>query len=109
MGRRVPVGQEVGVDLLLAGSDAFGHVADQMAATYQRWYEAGEGPAAVEWAQRMAEFAGWWCGRLEAEADHLVGFGGAGDSSVNPSGGPAGPPQGSRRNPGGACRRRRGR
>lgn len=107
MGRRVPVGQEVGVDLLLASSDAFGHLADEMAAAHERWYEAGEGRAVLEWAQRMAEFAGWWCGRLEGEADHLVGFGHVAGSAVNPSGEPDGRPQESRRMAAAVCRRRR--
>jgi hypothetical protein len=76
MRRRAPVGREVGVDLLLAGSDAFEHLADALAAEYERRHDAGDRPEDLEWARRMAEFAGWWCGRLEAEADHLVGFGG---------------------------------
>jgi hypothetical protein len=86
MRRRVPGGQEVGVDLLLAGSDAFGVLADQLAAAHQRWCLAGEAPVVLEWAQRMAEFAGWWAGRLEGEADHLVGFGGESGRTVNSAG-----------------------
>jgi hypothetical protein len=113
MGRRVPVGQEVGVDLLLAGSDAFGHLADQLATAHQRWSVAGQAPAVLEWAQRMAEYAGWWAGRLEGEADHLVGFGGEMGSPVNSTGqvdprpGAAGPMRGSRGSSGSPCGRRR--
>jgi hypothetical protein len=73
--RRAPIGREVGVDLLLTGSDAFGHLADELAAEYARRHDAGDRPEVLEWTRRMAEFAGWWCGRLEAEADHVVGFG----------------------------------
>jgi hypothetical protein len=113
MRRRVPVGQEVGVDLLLAGGDAFGHLADQLAVAYQRWSVAGEAPAVLEWAQRMAEFAGWWAGRLEGEADHLVGFGGETGSPVNSTGqvsprpGAAWPLQGRGGSSGSACDRPR--
>ena len=113
MGRRVPGGQEVGVDLLLAGSDAFGYLADQMAAAHQRWSVAGEAPAVLEWVQRMAEFAGWWAGRLEGEADHLVGFGSGMVSPVDSTGqvgpppGAAGPTQGSGGSSRSACGRQR--
>lgn len=112
MRRRVPIGQEVGVDLLLAGSDAFGHLADQLAAAHERWSVTGEAPAVLEWAQRLAEFAGWWAGRLEGEADQLVGFGGEMGSPVNSTGqfsprpGAAGLVQESSGSSGGACGRR---
>jgi hypothetical protein len=62
MRRRTPAGQEVGIDLLLAGSDAFRYLADELAADYARRYNAGDRPDTLEWAKRLAEFAGWWCG-----------------------------------------------
>ena len=74
MRRRTSVGHEVGIDLLLAGSDAFRHLADELAAEYARRYEAGARSEVLDWFERTAEFAGWWCGRLEAEADHVAGF-----------------------------------
>lgn len=75
MRRRAPAGQEIGVDLLLAGSDAFGYLADELAAEYARRHDADDCPEVLDWARRLAELAGWWCGRLEAEADHVAGFG----------------------------------
>ena len=75
MRRKAPAGQEIGVDLLLAGSDAFGYLADELAAEYARRHDAGDCPEVLDWARRLAELAGWWCGRLEAEADHVAGFG----------------------------------
>lgn len=75
MKRRVPVGEEVGVDLLLAGSDAFGHLADELAAAHEQWRVNGAEQPTLDWLRQMAELAGWWCGRLEAEADHAGGFG----------------------------------
>ena len=79
MRRRTSAGQEVGIDVLLAGSDAFGYLADELAAEYARRYDAGDRPELLEWARRLAEVAGWWWGRLEAEADHVAGF----DSNAN--------------------------
>jgi len=107
--RRTPTGQEVGVDLLLAGSDAFWYLADQLAAEYARRHDAGEPPEHLEWVRRLAEVAGWWCGRLEAEADHVAGF----DSNAEPALSDSMPASaefgtgigGERRN--GPCRRRR--
>jgi len=72
--RRAPIGQEVGIDLLLAASDAFAELADELAAEYARRYDEGAQPEALEWTRCMAEVAGWWCGRLEAEADYVAGF-----------------------------------
>jgi hypothetical protein len=73
---------------LLAASDAFARVADEMAAEYARLYEQGAQPEALEWTRGVAELAGWWCGRLEAEADHAAGFAsgtGRGVSGEEPS------------------------
>jgi hypothetical protein len=81
--RRAPIGQEVGVDLLLAASDAFAELADEMAAEYARRYDEGAQPDVLEWTRRVAEVAGWWCGRLEAEADHAAGFVSGGGRSVS--------------------------
>jgi hypothetical protein len=64
-------GREVGIDLLLAGSDAFKHLAEELAAAHDRWQALGAEPATLDWARRLAEHAGWWCGRLEGEADAL--------------------------------------
>ena len=75
MRRRPSAEGEIGIDLLLAGSDAFAHLADELAAEYARRHDAGDFPETLEWARRLAEIAGWWCGRLEAEADHVAGFG----------------------------------
>lgn len=63
------VGNAIGVDLLLAGSDAFKHSAEELAAAQARWQAAGAEPATLQWARELAAFAGWWCGRLEGEAD----------------------------------------
>lgn len=89
MRRQDSAGREVGIDILLAGSDAFGYLADEMAAEYARRHDAGDRPEILQWVLGMAEFAGWWCGRLEAEADHVAGFGrgpGSGMSGSLPSG-----------------------
>lgn len=74
MRRRVIVGQEVGIDLLLACSDAFRYLADELAAEYARRYESGAGSEGLDWAQCLAEISGWWSGRLETEADYVAGF-----------------------------------
>ena len=79
------IGSEVGIDLLLAGSDAFGYLADEMAAEYARRHDAGDRPETLQWALGMVEFAGWWCGRLDAEADHVAGFGSGADSGMSGS------------------------
>jgi hypothetical protein len=84
--RRDAVGHEVGIDLLLAGSDAFKYLADGLAAECARRYEAGAPAGSLDWALAMAEFAGWWCGRLEAEADHLAGFGSQAEVGMSGSG-----------------------
>ena len=83
--RRRSVGREVGIDLLLAGSDAFGYLADEMAAEYARRHDAGDRPEILQWVLGITEFAGWWCGRLEAEADHVAGFGLGADSAMSGS------------------------
>jgi hypothetical protein len=86
--RRAPIGQEVGIDLLLAASDAFAELADELAAEYARRYDEGAQPEVLEWTRGVAELAGWWCGRLEAEADHAAGFAsgaGRGVSGEEPS------------------------
>lgn len=75
MRRKTPAGPAIGFDLLLGGSDAFGYLADGLAAEYARRYLAGDRPEVLDWWRHMAEFAGWWCGRFEAEADHAAGFG----------------------------------
>ena len=85
MRRQDSGGQEVGIGLLLAGSDAFGYLADELAAEYARRHEAGDRPEILQWVLAMVEFAGWWCGRLEAEADHVAGFGGGADSGMSAS------------------------
>ena len=74
MRRRVLVGREIGIDLLLASSGAFRYLADELAAEYARRYESGAGSEGLDWAQHLAGFSGWWCGRLEAEADYVAGF-----------------------------------
>lgn len=84
-------GPEVGIGLLLSGSDAFRYLAMELAAVSERWEGAGADPATVAWARRLAEHAGWWCGRLEGEADAVF----ARDDGMTPRPG--------------ACRRRRGR
>ena len=81
MQRNGEQGPQVGIDLLLAGSDAFKELADELAATHQRWEAAGGGAAALEWALRLAELAAWWCGRLEGEADAVL----ASEKGVGPS------------------------
>lgn len=63
---------QVGIDLLLAGSDAFKELADELAAARQQWEAAGGDAAALEWALRLAGLAAWWCGRLEGEADAVL-------------------------------------
>src|SRR4029077_7912680 len=69
MQRKPEQGHQVGIGLLLAGSDAFKELADEIAAAHQRWEAAGGDAATLEWARRLAELAAWWCGRLEGEAD----------------------------------------
>lgn len=74
MRRRRAGADEVGIGLLLAGSNAFKYLADELSAEYARRYEAGAPAESIEWTLRAAQFAGWWCGRLEAEADYAAGF-----------------------------------
>lgn len=62
-------GGMISIDLLLAGSDAFKHLAEALAAAHERWQAADGDPDTLEWARRLAAYAGWWCGRLEGEAD----------------------------------------
>src|SRR5438552_1750058 len=73
MDRHTPEEPRAGVDLLLAGSDAFGHLAEQLARAHED-VVAGGGTLQLDWLRSMAELAGWWCGRLEAEADYTAGF-----------------------------------
>jgi hypothetical protein len=80
MQRKPEQGRQVGIGLLLAGSDAFKELADEIAAAHQRWEAAGGDAATLEWAQRLAELAAWWCGRLEGEADAVL----ASDQGMDP-------------------------
>jgi hypothetical protein len=73
-------GGEVGADLLLAGSNAFRHLADELATAHLHWQAGGADEALLEWSLELAEIAGWWSGRLEAEA-HLI-------ADINSSAGP---------------------
>jgi len=68
-------GHMISIDLLLAGSDAFKHLAEELAVAHERWQEAEADPATLEWARRLAAYAGWWCGRLEGEADVVFASG----------------------------------
>lgn len=72
MQRNRNVGQEVGIPLLLAGSDAFKTLAEEIASAHIRWEEAGADTATLEWALRLSGLAAWWCGRLEGEADAVL-------------------------------------
>ena len=65
-------GQEIGVGLLLAGSDAFKQLAEEIATAHDRWQAEGGSAATLEWARRLAGYAAWWCGRLEGEADAVL-------------------------------------
>ena len=64
-------GGETGADLLLAGSNAFRHLAQELAEAHEHWRTGGADEALLEWSVELAEMAGWWSGRLEAEA-HLI-------------------------------------
>jgi hypothetical protein len=81
MQRKPEQERQVGIGLLLAGSDAFKELADEIAAAHQRWETAGGDAATLEWARRLAELAAWWCGRLEGEADVVL----ASDQGMDPS------------------------
>jgi hypothetical protein len=72
--------QQVGIDLLLAASDAFKGLAEELAA-HDQWENVDVDPATLEWAQRLAAQAAWWCGRLEGEADAVL----ASDEVTRPS------------------------
>jgi hypothetical protein len=76
--------QEIGVGLLLAGSDAFKQIADDIAAAHDQWQSSGTDVATLEWARRLAAYAAWWCGRLEGEADAVF----ATDGCAAPGGSP---------------------
>lgn len=67
----LPNGGEFGVDLLLAGSSAFRHLAEELADAQRHWQAGGADKALLDWSIELAEMAGWWSGRLEAEA-HLI-------------------------------------
>jgi hypothetical protein len=72
MDKSLPVASgEIGADLLLAGSDAFRHLADELAVAHRHWQTGGADEALLQWSVELAEMAGWWSGRLEAEA-HLI-------------------------------------
>ena len=73
MDHHAPEGHEIGVALLLAGSDAFAHLAAQLASVHED-LATGSGTLGLDRLQRMSELAGWWCGRLEAEADYAAGL-----------------------------------
>lgn len=64
---------EVGVDWLLAGSEAFQYFANELAAAHQFWDRAGAAPGVLSWARHLAELPEWWCGRLESEAYFILG------------------------------------
>lgn len=67
--------EAVGVGLLLTGSSAFGHLAEELVAIHDRLVSDAKAEATtLDQVLRMAEFAGWWCGLLEGEADHIAGF-----------------------------------
>ena len=83
MQRKPGQGHQVGIGLLLAGSDAFKELADDIAAAHQRWEAAGGDAATLDWALRLAELAAWWCGRLEGEAEAVL----ASDQGLEPFGG----------------------
>ena len=72
MDRQEPEERQVGIGLLLAGSNAFGHLAEQLAEAHEHF--AAGGTFHLGWFQSLAELAGWWCGHLEAEADYAAGF-----------------------------------
>lgn len=64
-------GGEIGADLLLAGSSAFRYLAEQLVDAHRHWSAGGADDALLEWSVELAEMAGWWSGRFEAEA-HLI-------------------------------------
>jgi hypothetical protein len=60
-------GAEVGVELLKAASGAFEHIGFQLADAFDEWQEEGN-PDLLAWCAYLVSFAGWWKGRLDAEA-----------------------------------------
>ena len=72
MDKSLPMaGGELGADLVLAGSNAFRHLAEELADAHRHWEAGGADEALLRWSIELAEMAGWWSGRLEAEA-HLI-------------------------------------
>jgi hypothetical protein len=55
--------------LFRSGGEAFAYVASQLADLHDRWRMGGAPAEALDWAMNLATLAGWWGGRLEAEAD----------------------------------------
>lgn len=67
--------EAVGIGLLLTSSSAFEHLAEELVAIHDRLRASEKlDPTTLDRVLRMAEFAGWWCGLLEGEADHIAGF-----------------------------------
>lgn len=62
-------GGETGAALLRSGGQTFAYLADQLADLHDRWRAADAPPDALAWAMELATLAGWWGGRLDAEAD----------------------------------------
>jgi hypothetical protein len=70
--------------LLLAGSNAFRHLAEELADAHQHWQAGGADKALLEWSVELAEMAGWWSGRLEAEAHLIADINSSAPSSLSP-------------------------
>lgn len=66
-------GAEVGVELLKAASGAFEHIGLQLADAFDEWQEEGGHPDLLAWCAYLVSFAGWWKGRLDAEAAGTAG------------------------------------
>jgi hypothetical protein len=60
---------EIGAELLLAGSNAFRHLAEELSVAHRHWEAVGADEGVLEWSAGLAAMAGWWSGRLKAEAD----------------------------------------
>jgi hypothetical protein len=58
----------VRLDVLTGASDAFDRVAERLIGLHNAWQASGVDPSSLGWVKDLIFDAGWWSGRLLAEA-----------------------------------------
>jgi hypothetical protein len=56
------------LDVLTGASDAFDRIAERLIGLHDGWQAIGTDPTSLEWIKDLIFEAGWWSGRLLAEA-----------------------------------------